>query len=167
VARESDAGGLPAGRFARLGQDDVREAAAGAGWCGAVVGRRRGFARHGRYGIDYPEHEYFSKEGPAVELVRHRMVDLLRAGRDVVLDHGLWRRGQRDEWKKLVEAAGGRWKLLYFPVPREELLRRLRARNAEADANALLVTESALDDFYARFDVPEGEGEQVVEAGSF
>lgn len=24
----------------------------------------RVFARHGRYGVDYPEHTYFDKEGP-------------------------------------------------------------------------------------------------------
>ncbi|MGW0607825.1 AAA family ATPase [Streptomyces sp. NPDC002640] len=123
--------------------------------------------RHGRYGVDYPEHEYFAREAPVVEEVRQRLVELVGEGRDVVLDHGLWLRKDRDDWKLLVEQAGGRWRLLYFPVPREELLRRLAERNRRDDANALLVTPEALDDFYARFDVPEGEGEEVVEPGSF
>src|SRR5688500_15185492 len=86
------------------------------------------FARHGRYGVDYPEPEYFAKEAPVVAEVRERLLTLVRAGRDVVLDHGLWRRPDRDAWKALVEAAGGRWRLLYFPVPRAELLRRLEQR---------------------------------------
>jgi predicted kinase len=123
--------------------------------------------QHGRYGVDYPEHEYFAREAPVVEEVRQRLVELVGEGRDVVLDHGLWLRKDRDDWKLLVEKAGGRWRLLYFPVPREELLRRLAERNRRDDANALLVTPEALDDFYARFDVPEGEGEEVVEPGSF
>jgi predicted kinase len=124
-------------------------------------------ARHGRYGVDYPERDYFALEAPAVAEVRDRLVELVGSGQDVVLDHGLWLRSARQEWKKLVEEAGGRWRLLYFPVPRPELLRRLESRNQRADANALGVTESALDDFYARFEPPHGEGEEIIEPGSF
>ncbi|WP_435271985.1 AAA family ATPase [Streptomyces parvulus] len=124
-------------------------------------------SRHGRYGVDYAEHEYFSLEEPVVAEIRERLAALVAAGQDVVLDHGLWLRPAREEWKKLVKSAGGRWRLLYFPVPREELLRRLNERNRRDDANALAVSPSALDDFYARFDPPEGEGEEVIEAGSF
>ncbi|MFD8915106.1 AAA family ATPase [Streptomyces sp. NPDC059575] len=119
--------------------------------------------RHGRYGVDYPEPQYFELEAPIVAEVRERVAELVAAGTDVVLDHGLWLRSSRDEWKKLVEDAGGRWRLLYFPVERAELLRRLEKRNKRTDGNALMVTESALDDFYERFDVPEGEGELVIE----
>lgn len=125
------------------------------------------FAQHGRYGVDYPEHEYFDREAPVVAWVRERLVELVREGRDVVVDHGLWRRADREDWKKLVESAGGSWQLLFFPVPREELLRRLGERNRQQHANALLVTESALDDFYARFDEPSAEGEQVIPVESF
>lgn len=123
--------------------------------------------RHGRYGVDYPEHHYVALEAPALEEVWRRLVELVGAGRDVVLDHGLWLRKDRDAWKTLVEQAGGRWRLLYFPVARHELVRRLQERNRRQDANALLVTPEALDDFYARFDAPEGEGEEIVEPDTF
>ncbi len=66
-----------------------------------------------------------------------------------------------------VEQAGGRWRLLYFPVPRQELLRRLSERNRRRDANALMVSPQALDDFYARFEPPVGEGEEIIDIGSF
>ncbi|MFJ9893600.1 ATP-binding protein [Streptomyces sp. NPDC091280] len=122
--------------------------------------------RHGRYGVDYPERRYFELEAPVVAEVREELVALVAAGRDVVLDHGLWLRSDREEWKKLVIAAGGRPRVLYFPVPRGELLRRLKERNEREDANALMVTESALDDFYARFEVPHDEGEDIVVPGS-
>ncbi|MFD4609059.1 hypothetical protein ACFWOT_13305 [Streptomyces sp. NPDC058440] len=52
-------------------------------------------------------------------------------------------------------------------MSREELLRRLEERNRREDANALAVTESALDDFYARFEPPRDEGEEIIEPGSF
>lgn len=84
------------------------------------------FARHGRYGVDYHESEYFAKEAPIVEEVYARLGELVAAGRDVVLDVGLWRRADRDAAKKLVESAGGVWRLIFFKVAREELLRRLR-----------------------------------------
>jgi predicted kinase len=124
-------------------------------------------ARHGRYGVDYPERDYFALEAPVVAEVRAELVERVAAGQDVVLDHGLWTRAARTEWQKLVVEAGGRPRLLYFPVSREELLRRLAERNEREDANALTVTESALDDFFARFEPPHGEGEEVIEPGSF
>jgi predicted kinase len=120
------------------------------------------FARHGRYGIDYPEHEYRARERPIVEQIRQRMVELIRAGRSVVLDYGLWRRTEREDYKRLVQRAGGRWRLLYFPVDRDELLRRLTDRNRRQDANALAVTNTALDEFIARFEPPSNEGEEII-----
>ncbi|MFD9506615.1 AAA family ATPase [Streptomyces mirabilis] len=125
------------------------------------------YERHGRYGVDYPERQYFELEAPVVAEVRERLAELVAAGRDVVLDHGLWLRATREEWKKLVQSAGGRRRLLYFPVGRAELLRRLDERNGREDGNALAVTESALDDFYARFEPPQDEGEEIIEPGSF
>ncbi|MFF3654898.1 AAA family ATPase [Streptomyces olivochromogenes] len=125
------------------------------------------YERHGRYGVDYPERTYFELEAPVVAEVRERLAELVAAGRDVVLDHGLWLRSDREEWKKVVQSAGGRWRLLYFPVERAELLRRLDERNGREDANALAVTQSALDDFYARFEPPKDEAEEIIEPGSF
>ncbi|MFD4775472.1 AAA family ATPase, partial [Streptomyces sp. NPDC058427] len=55
---------------------------------------------HGRYGVDYPEDTYFERERPVVEAIRQRFVKELEAGNDVVLDHGLWRRAERDAWQR-------------------------------------------------------------------
>lgn len=122
------------------------------------------YARHGRYGVDYPMSEYFDRERPVVEELRRRLVELVGSGHDVVLDYGLWRRSDRDAYKRLVEAHGGGWRLLYFKAEREVLRRRLADRNRRGDANALMVTPSALEDFIARFDEPMGEGEELIQA---
>lgn len=60
-------------------------------------------------------------------------------------------------------------RLPYLPVPREELLRRLDGRNRRGDGNVLTVTSQALNEFVARFEPPddEGEGEEIIELGSF
>ncbi|MGW4160023.1 ATP-binding protein [Streptomyces sp. SS162] len=121
------------------------------------------FERHGRYGVDYPGNTYFEKEAPVVAELHKRLAEFVAEGRHVVWDHGLWPRKDRDAMKTLVESAGGRWRLLYFPVARDELLRRLTERNERGDANSLMVTPEALDDFFARFEEPQGEGEEIVE----
>jgi predicted kinase len=120
------------------------------------------FARNGRYGVDYPEHEYPERERPVVLEIQRRLGEAIRAGQSVVLDYGLWLRTEREAYKKIVEDAGGTWRLIYFKVDRAELLRRLGERNRRDDANALTVTLEALDEFYARFEEPSGEGEEIV-----
>jgi predicted kinase len=121
------------------------------------------FARHGRYGIDYPDNEYPAREHPIVQQIRQRIVELIQAGHSLVLDYGLWRRSEREDYKQLVERAGGRWQLLYFPVTRDELLRRLTERNRRQDPNALTVTTAALDEFIDRFEPPVNEGEEIIQ----
>ncbi|MER5746199.1 ATP-binding protein [Streptomyces sp. NPDC002225] len=131
----------------------------------------RGFARlsvdeevhrlHGRYGVDYPEDTYFARERPVVEAVRRRFGEEIAAGNDVVLDHGLWRRRERDAWRRAARDAGGLPLVVHLPVGRDELVRRLAGRNGRGDANALVVTTEALDDFFGRFE-PPGEDEEVI-----
>jgi predicted kinase len=120
------------------------------------------FARHGRYSVDYPECEYPDREAPVVQDLQQRLIEAVRAGQDVVLDYGLWRRAEREAYKRMVEDAGGRWRLIYLKVDRAELLRRLGERNLRTDANALAVTPEMLGDFYARFDEPLDEGQEIV-----
>ncbi|GAA2656308.1 ATP-binding protein [Streptomyces lunalinharesii] len=120
---------------------------------------------HGRYGVDYPEHSYFERERPVVEATRERFIKEIEAGHDVVLDHGLWRRGERDAWRQAAREAGGRPLVVYLRADREELLRRLAERNQRDDANALTVTPEALDDFFARFDAPAEDEETIVYTG--
>ena len=68
----------------------------------------------------------------------------------------------RDRYKALVEAHGGRSELLYFKAEPSVLRGRLAQRNMESGANALSVSDEMLEDFIARFDEPRGEGERVV-----
>ncbi|MFF2013714.1 AAA family ATPase [Streptomyces sp. NPDC058195] len=120
---------------------------------------------HGRYGVDYPEHTYFERERPVVAAIRERFTKEIAAGNDVVLDHGLWRRDEREAWRQAAREAGGLPLVVYLPVDRKELLTRLAVRNEREDANALTVTPEALDDFFARFDVPADDEEAIVYTG--
>lgn len=120
------------------------------------------FKLHGRYGIDYPEDKYFDYYKPAVEEFDRRLIDLLKNRRSVILDTGFWTKAERNKYKKLIEENGGEWRLIYFKISPKELAKRLEERNKRADANALTVTKEALNDFIARFEEPNDEGETIV-----
>ncbi|CCH27606.1 ATP-binding protein [Actinosynnema sp. NPDC047251] len=94
-------------------------------------------ARHGRLDKDYPAADHLALLGPVVAEVRAELVGHVRAGRDVVLDHGLGRRAERDDYKRLVAEAGGTWRLVHLAVPHDELLRRLTSRNQDPEAGRI------------------------------
>ncbi len=91
-------------------------------------------ARHGRIGEDHPLGTHLALLPAAVEAVRARVAEEVHAGRSVVVDHGLGRRVERDEWKRFVESLGASWRLLSVDAPHEELVSRLERRRAEGEA---------------------------------
>ena len=120
--------------------------------------------RFGRYGVDYDPSRYEELSAGAEADLQRRLVELIRAGRDVVVDFSFWERAARDRYKGLVVAAGGSWEHVYLKVGPEELRRRLAARRGRLDANAALpVRDALLERFLAGFQEPDGEGETVIE----
>jgi predicted kinase len=119
--------------------------------------------RFGRHGVDYGAEQYEQHSEVARKAVRERLLSLLADGRDVVVDNSFWQRSQRREYKRLIEQAGGRWRLLYLKADRGILQRRLDARAERCDANAAFpVTPEQLDHYLRVFEPPSGEGEQVI-----
>lgn len=104
---------------------------------------------------------HFELARPFIDRVRYELVELIRAGRSVVLDHALDRRSDREAWKALVSANGGEWRLVYFKAGRDLLLRRLAFRNAGGGVGE--VTPAMLDWLAANWEEPSGEGEEVFE----
>ena len=123
------------------------------------------WSRFGRFGIDYPAGEYPSLGETAQRVLRERLLELLDQDRDVVLDFSFWRRADRERYKRLIEGAGGRWRLIYLRADPSLLRRRLEARAARFDANAAFpMTDAVLDAYLAGFEAPDGEGEEVINA---
>ena len=89
---------------------------------------------------------------------------VLRAGLDVVLDEGFWRRADRDAVRAQADALGVDVQLLHFDVPLPELRRRLQRRNASLPAGTFEIDEAALNLFLTRFE-PPGADEAAVTAG--
>ncbi|GAA2282238.1 hypothetical protein GCM10010430_80100 [Kitasatospora cystarginea] len=89
------------------------------------------------------------------------LVELMLAGRDVVVDYSFWSRAARDDYKALVESHGCHWELIHLKADRTTLERRLRVRNGEEGANSVTVDEKLFNRYLVGFEEPNGEGEQV------
>ena len=73
-----------------------------------------------------------AKRRAAVQEVQFEIgLKVLKLGGDVVLDFGLFHREERDRYRADAVAVRAETKTFYLDVPKDELLRRLRSRNAE------------------------------------
>jgi predicted kinase len=119
--------------------------------------------RFGRYSIDYDPGEYAALSRAAEDAVRTRLLELVAQGRDVVLDLSFWQRASREQYKRLVQDAGGRWRLVHLQVAPDVLRRRLAERAHRFDANAAFpITDETLTGYLSGFEAPHGEGEEVI-----
>jgi predicted kinase len=124
--------------------------------------------KHGLYDLDYPPDKYAEYQAEADEEYDKRLLELLSdkdQKYDIVLDRSFWCKEDRDEVKRLVEEKGGRWVLVYLKASKEVLWRRIQERKAkrrDADS-AYEVTAEVLERYWQGFEVPEGEGEIVIE----
>ncbi len=122
--------------------------------------------RFGRYGVDYDASQYERFSDEAEVTLRQRLVELIGARSDVVVDYSFWSRATRDEYKAVVESAGGSWQLVYLKAT-PELLRRApggQALTFDADA-AFPISDRLLEHFLTAFQEPNGEGETVLDLG--
>ncbi|GAA0339521.1 hypothetical protein GCM10008967_32330 [Bacillus carboniphilus] len=120
---------------------------------------------NGRYGIDYPVEKYGDYQVEAETRLRNRLLHLIQNKQKVVIDFSFWQKAKRDEYKHLIEEAGGVWELVYLKVSPEVIRKRLDVRNKRFDANAAFpITEDILTSYLSGFEAPIDEGEVVIES---
>lgn len=117
-------------------------------------------AVNGRLGVDYDHADHLGLVHGVVVEAGVRIRQLLATDHDTVLDHGLGRRSERDEFKRLAESCGASWELRCFDVDRAILRRRCRERWMQPDA--VPISDEVLDDMAANWERPIGEGELVL-----
>ncbi|MEU5916791.1 AAA family ATPase [Streptomyces sp. NPDC047141] len=88
----------------------------------------------------------------------------LKAGRDVVVDHGFWTPEDRVKWRLIATDAGETPLLVYLAASYEEFWNRISRRNEfhANDPNAIYFSESDLQRYRTRFFPPEEEEPRVV-----
>ncbi|WRP07463.1 ATP-binding protein [Rossellomorea aquimaris] len=121
------------------------------------------WATHGRYGIDFPMEKMEEYKKEAESKLHNVLIKLIHDKQQVVIDFSFWDRARRERYKQLIEKSGGKWKLIYIKVCPDDLRERLKIRNKRFDANAFPITEELLDSYLKGFEIPDGEGEMIVE----
>ncbi|MEI2664138.1 AAA family ATPase [Rossellomorea sp. LJF3] len=121
------------------------------------------WATHGRYGIDFPMEKMEEYKKEAESKLRNILLKLIHDKQQVVIDFSFWDRERRDDYKQLIETSGGKWKLIYIKVDPDDLRERLNIRNQRLDANSFPISEELLSSYLKGFEIPDGEGEVVVE----
>jgi predicted kinase len=121
------------------------------------------WATNGRWGIDFPIVKVEEYKKDAERKLRNQLVEFIRDKQQVVIDFSFWDRVRRNQYKKLIEDSGGKWKLIYLKVHPDNLRKRLKLRNNRFDANAFPISEELLTLYLNGFEVPNGEGEIVID----
>ena len=94
--------------------------------------------------------------------LRARLLELVAAGRDVVLDFSFWSRRMRDDYRRLLEPTGVVPETVYLATDRETVLDRMRTRRGSHADDYVLPEELAAQHF-DHFEPPSAdEGPLVV-----
>lgn len=86
----------------------------------------------------------------------------LKLGVDVVWDHGVWTRGERDRARMAAGSVGGGYRLYWMDVAPDELKRRLAGRNADLPTHSFVVTAEDIDAWLPMFEAPQADEPGVV-----
>ncbi|MFD0316348.1 AAA family ATPase [Streptomyces flavalbus] len=126
------------------------------------------FRRHGVYGVDFPRGVFPTLERPVLEEISEQLREHIRAGNDVVVDHGFWTPDDRDRWRSIATEAGANTMLVYLEASHEELWARVSARNVrhQDDPNSIYFSESDLLRYRRRFVPPEPGELHIVYDGN-
>lgn len=117
------------------------------------------FRRHGVYGVDFPRGVFPTLERPVLEDVAADLREQLKAGRDVVVDHGFWTPEDRAKWSAIATEAGATPVLVYLEASHDDLWTRISVRNEfhANDPNSIYFSESDLQRYRTRFIPPQAD----------
>ncbi len=105
--------------------------------------------------MHHPDHERRHDEVEA--LMWEIAAALLRRGADVILDFGFWSRAERAEFARRARSLGAECRIDYHPVTMDELERRIKVRNAEAEANHYVIPLPLLQQWAEIFEPPDAD----------
>jgi predicted kinase len=84
---------------------------------------------------------------------RTRLLELVAAGVDVVLDFSFWSRRMRDDYRQLLAPTGTVPETIYLATDRETVLSRMRARRGR-HCDDFVVDESLVARYFDQFEPP-------------
>ncbi|XWW93960.1 hypothetical protein V2A60_001899 [Cordyceps javanica] len=127
--------------------------------------------KYGLYGIDFARDKHAGYLEGAQAQIKTDLAALIRDGtNDAVLDLSFYDKEYRDEYKAIVERAGGRWVLVFLDGAKELLWSRIQGRRAARDKipvasgardgdSAYDIEPETFEMYWSGFEPPVGEGE--------
>jgi predicted kinase len=88
--------------------------------------------------------------------LRSCLVQLVSAGRDVVLDFSFWSRAMREKWRAIVELLGVVPETYYVTTDRSTALARVRTRHG-SDLDDFQLTEDIAGQYFDGFEPPTAD----------
>lgn len=81
--------------------------------------------------------------------------ELLRLGVSIILENGFWSKDERRECRDAAKRLGAKVVLHFLDIPKEELWRRVQARNAERPDGGFRISRHELDEWCTLFTPPD------------
>jgi predicted kinase len=88
--------------------------------------------------------------------LRARLLELVAAGADVVLDFSFWSRRMRDEYRRLLEPTGVIPGTIYLATDRDTVLHRMRTRRG-SHSDDYVLTEELVAQYFDHFEPPTAD----------
>jgi len=90
------------------------------------------------------------------EVLRARLVELVRGGADVVVDFSFWSRAMREEYRELLRPLGVVPETVYLAADRATVLQRIAARAAR-DGDDFAISKELAAFYFDHFEPPTAE----------
>jgi predicted kinase len=88
--------------------------------------------------------------------LRARLLKLVAAGQDVVLDFSFWSRQMRADYRRLLEPMGVVPETVYLATDRETVLERVRARSG-SNPDDFVLSEDLAARYFDHFEAPSAD----------
>jgi predicted kinase len=88
--------------------------------------------------------------------LRTRLLELVAAGTDVVLDFSFWSRQMRDDYRALLTPTGVVPETIYLATDRDTVLSRMRSRRG-SDSDDFVLPDELVAEYFDHFEPPTSE----------
>jgi predicted kinase len=107
------------------------------------------------FGNDAEEEQHDTRHGLIEALLWEIAARALALRVNVILDFGFWAKVEREDYRGRARQLGAASEIHFLDVPEEELLERLKRRNANPPRGSFIIPEDFMTAWLAIFQPPE------------
>jgi len=106
------------------------------------------------FGQDAEEPEHNARHSLIEAMLWSIASRALELGTNVILDFGFWAREEREDFRMRAKKLGASSEVHFLDVPKDELMRRLAARNSQPSQDSFHIPENSMKEWIAFFQKP-------------